>query len=283
MRFDICKNPAFMQSGSTRKQRSNKWYIQTLEDNTTISTDYADIMTYSFDGVTYLPMDEQISIPNAGQKIYFTLGVITEFPATEYFRIIDSDKVFSAHGNLIPFEVDAIYNGKRFNFTTFEWFRESKIEDASDLVIDISDYQEKLILSSAFKNCRYLKYAPKLPCLSVPEDGYRDMFNNCTSLITAPDLPATDVVSQAYSQMFRTCTSLTKSGIIMAQPSNTMFWGCSLLSNVTCLAQNINPDGYGQWLNNVSPTGTFIKAAGAEWPTGVDGIPEGWTVQDYAG
>lgn len=28
----------------------------------------------------------------------------------------------------------------------------------------------------------------------------------------------------------------------------------------------------------VSPTGTFVKKAGVDWPTGNSGIPSGWTV-----
>lgn len=33
------------------------------------------------------------------------------------------------------------------------------------------------------------------------------------------------------------------------------------------------------WVENVSPTGTFIKNSTAEWDvTGNNGIPSGWTV-----
>lgn len=34
------------------------------------------------------------------------------------------------------------------------------------------------------------------------------------------------------------------------------------------------------WTENVAPTGTFYKHPDAVWPTGIDGIPEGWTVVD---
>ena len=35
------------------------------------------------------------------------------------------------------------------------------------------------------------------------------------------------------------------------------------------------------WVNGVSSTGTFVKnAAMTSLPTGIDGIPGGWTVQN---
>ena len=33
------------------------------------------------------------------------------------------------------------------------------------------------------------------------------------------------------------------------------------------------------WLNNVSPTGTFIKSKDATWTNEQAGIPTGWTVE----
>jgi hypothetical protein len=63
-----------------------------------------------------------------------------------------------------------------------------------------------------------------------------------------------------------------------------MFAGCTNLSSVECLTTDIPAVEYtGGWLSDVSPTGTFTKAAGVDWPTGDSGIPEGWTVEEYAG
>lgn len=290
MRFDICKNPAFMQSASTRKQRSNKWYIQTLEDNTTITTDYANILEYSLDDKTYIPMQDTVNIPTAGQKIYFNaLGTLEATVGDDtgdiIFQIIEIDKTFNAYGLLEPFHTKInLFGTKIVEMTSFSWFPGNKIVDASGLIIDITNYLNvDEIDGGVFQSCQDLKYPPKLPSLTVPENAYANMFNNCQSLIAAPDLPATNVNFGSYSAMFRGCISLRKTGIITGHPSSTMFWGCSSLSEVTCLADDINSENCQQWLNGVSPTGTFIKAAGVEWPTGVNGIPDGWTVQEYAG
>ena len=84
------------------------------------------------------------------------------------------------------------------------------------------------------------------------------MFNNCTSLTSAPLLPASTLVDFCYSSMFAFCGNL---------------------SYIKCLATNFSADGptigftYG-----VSPTGTFVKKSGANWNTGNNGIPSGWTV-----
>jgi hypothetical protein len=60
-----------------------------------------------------------------------------------------------------------------------------------------------------------------------------------------------------------------------------MFTMCSNLSSVTCLATDISAQNCTMgWLQGVSQTGTFTKAAGMNaWTTGEDGIPSGWTVE----
>ena len=87
------------------------------------------------------------------------------------------------------------------------------------------------------------------------------MFGGCTSLTTAPELPATNLVFFCYDSMFR---------------------GCRNLNYIKCLATNLGfMPSTNNWVSNVAPTGTFVKAAGmTKWTTGDNGIPEGWTVID---
>jgi hypothetical protein len=90
------------------------------------------------------------------------------------------------------------------------------------------------------------------------------MFMDCTSLTTAPELPAQLLASNCYDYMF---------------------FGCSSLNYIKCLAVNANPSGpsysrvtyVSYWLLNVADEGTFIKSANSLWPE--DAIPNGWTVQ----
>ena len=76
-------------------------------------------------------------------------------------------------------------------------------------------------------------------------------------MTAAPELPATSLAESCY---------------------NSMFYGCTSLTAITCLATSGIESATGYWLGSVSDTGTFTKTAGAEWQSGVSGIPKGWTV-----
>ena len=137
-----------------------------------------------------------------------------------------------------------------------------------------------------FYNCTSLTTAPALPATTLASSCYSNMFRYCTSLTTAPALPATTLAQSCYVSMFNNCTSLTAAP---ALPATTladycyqgMFNGCTSLNTVECLATNISAlFATFNWLYNVSSTGTFTKAAGVTWPTGYDGIPSGWTVEE---
>ena len=146
-----------------------------------------------------------------------------------------------------------------------------------------------------FKGCTNLTRVPKglLHGNKLGECCYASMFYGCTSLTSAPDLPALALACGCYYSMFYGCTSLTTAPDLPAltlptdgcsaalQTYALLFYGCTSLNHIKCLATN--PDAYirtDDWVSNVSPTGTFIKSAGVNWPTGDDGIPEGWTVID---
>jgi hypothetical protein len=64
-----------------------------------------------------------------------------------------------------------------------------------------------------------------------------------------------------------------------------MFWGCTNLNTITCLATNISASlSTSNWVRDAgNGTGTFYKAETmTSWPTtGNNGIPSGWTVETY--
>ena len=101
-------------------------------------------------------------------------------------------------------------------------------------------------------------------------------------------LPATTLTEYCYYSMFEGSGGL--SNVIL--PAPTLVEGCyaymfrmpsSRLTSVTCLATDISAtDATLSWLGNPTTTGTFIKHPDMkDWPTGANGIPEGWTVVDY--
>lgn len=109
-----------------------------------------------------------------------------------------------------------------------------------------------------FSGCS-ISEAPELPATTLNNYCYYGMFINCTNLTDSPELPATTLVSGCYKQMFKNCTSLSK---------------------ITSLATSISAlDCTANWVENVAPTGTFVKSSSVSWTTGVNGIPSGWTTE----
>ena len=99
-----------------------------------------------------------------------------------------------------------------------------------------------------------------LPATTQKEGCYQSMFQGCASLTETPELPAEVLKEGCYKGMFQDCESL---------------------ESVTCLATPGMGTFTKDWMSGVAGTGTFTKAAGVEWPSGADGIPEGWYVEDY--
>ena len=130
-----------------------------------------------------------------------------------------------------------------------------------------------------------LTESPELPVLTLEENCYYHMFGECMNLIQAPKLPAVVLSKNCYREMFYSCINLIHAPELPATTLvdgcyNMMFTSCYKIGSIKCLATDISAEGCTLgWLGNVSYSGTFIKAEGMEdWPTGSDGIPEGWTV-----
>ena len=88
------------------------------------------------------------------------------------------------------------------------------------------------------------------------------LFCRCENLANAPKLPAKTLVRSCYRYIF---------------------FGCEKLDSITMLATDISASScLTEWVSGVASTGTFTKAAEMTLlQTGVNGIPEGWTVVDY--
>ena len=120
---------------------------------------------------------------------------------------------------------------------------------------------------SMFRGCSSLVEPPSISFaeyrLSLPNLGqFNNMFNGCISLKSAPKLPYAKLFEKCYYRMFRGCSNL-----------NHIEMTALDVSALSCLKE---------WVDGVATTGTFIKAAGVEIPTGINGIPEGWTVEEVA-
>ena len=142
--------------------------------------------------------------------------------------------------------------------------------------------------SSMFSGCETLTTAPALPSTTLAENCYYNMLSGCASLTTAPELPATTLANGCYYGMFFSCASLTTAPELPATTLaescyERMFNRCYLINNITMLATDISAlKCLSAWVEKVASTGTFTKAPEmTSLPTGVNGIPAGWTIVDY--
>lgn len=223
-------------------------------DNIDIVLDYKGVTydeqpypSYSIDnGSTWSTMNSAVSL-SAGDKILFKHSGVICYASDCTYQFYDGngDVIqgrFNVEGNIMSL----VYGDNFANQTSFP-----NSEDWKHAFNSILNMQTNLISAENLI----------LPVTTLTSGCYMGMFANCTSLTTAPVLPATILVDNCY---------------------NGMFYGCSSLNYVKCLATDISA-GYcvSTWLEDVNSTGTFIKNPNmTSWPTGDDGIPSGWTVQD---
>ena len=127
-----------------------------------------------------------------------------------------------------------------------------------------------------------------LPATQLAKNCYQGMFVGCTNLIKAPALPATQLAANCYGAMFNGCSALTEAPVLPATQLVTncyhsMFNNCWKLATVTCLATSgINQNNSTTyWLQNAGSqaegTKTFNAVSTANWPSGFNGILNGWT------
>ena len=198
---------------------------------------------------------------------------------------------FDVEGNIMSL----VYGDNFANATTIpnnyqfcELFMSQWVRNANNLILPATTLTTQCY-DSMFSYCPYLISVPELPATVLANACYVDMFEHCNSLTTAPELPATTTESWCYSHMFNGCTSLTTApdlpATTLAQGCyNYMFYGCTSLNSVKCLATNISAQNCTtNWVDGVAASGTFTKATSmTDWTTGVNGIPSGWTVQNYS-
>ena len=199
------------------------------------------------DIVRFIGNNDGYGIPNGSQATTFGGTTACFNLYGNIMSLIDSDN----YQNLTE-----LPSGTSNNFYTI--FNKCKVYDCSNLVLPalvLTNY----CYAAMFFSCSTLTQAPQLPATNLAEGCYKDMFSTCTSLTTAPELRATTLVKGCYNLMFHLCASI---------------------SYVKCLAVDLAENTTSRWLEDASSTGTFIKAAGVEWPRGTNGIPDNWTIEE---
>lgn len=143
---------------------------------------------------------------------------------------------------------------------------------------------------SMFERCTELREAPLLPATELANNCYFSMFKDCYNLMDLSQgvLPATTLVDGCYQSMFSNCTSLTQApylpaSTLVGECYTGMFYGCANLNYIKVGATSWNTQYVNHtrgWVQGVSSTGTFVKHATVNIPVGIDGIPNGWVVEN---
>lgn len=126
-----------------------------------------------------------------------------------------------------------------------------------------------------------------LPASDVSSYGYYKMFANCAELISAPELPALTLQIGAYSQMFQYCTALERAPILPCEyPPDyayyLMFDGCTSLTYIETHQKDTSNAANVNWVVGVGSQGEFVKDKNAQFETGRNGIPTGWSIRNLS-
>lgn len=143
-----------------------------------------------------------------------------------------------------------------------------------------------------FYECKSINALPTLPATTLASSCYGCMFDGCTSIeetLSSGALPATTPATNCYSRMFRNTSITGMADGAMALTTLTtsccysMFENCANLASVYCIATNPSTSYTNNWLSgagtDVQGEKTFTQKTGVTWPSGVSGIPEGWTAE----
>lgn len=236
-------------------------YVGYVSDNDTVYYDDA-IPNYAEHYLTFDIIDDGTIKYSDGSPIYYSIddgATWTEIDGAS-FNVSAGDKVLWKGTN--GYYGNASHS--KFEGSTARFNVKGNIMSLvyGDNFVGQTTLSEMYAFTSLFKGLNIVSAKNLiLPATTLTQSCYWNMFAECASLTTAPELPATTLAGGCY---------------------NTMFYNCYNLNYIKCLATDASITNYtANWVSGVPSSGTFVKAASMnDWPTGVNGIPQGWTVVD---
>ena len=244
---------------STSNNNTIYWKARGSSNLKTISASTDNGETWTAYTSTNSGSGTTIATLNSGDKL-LVKGENAQYNGQGAFNSTSS---FIVYGNIMSLVYGDNFSGQT-TLTSGNTFKTlfsgcTGLTSAENLILPATTLADSCY-SYMFYNCSSLTAAPQLPATTLADWCYGDMFHGCTSLRTAPELPAATLVDYCYMFMFQGCTSL---------------------NYIKCLATDISAsDCTVYWVFDVSPTGTFVKAASMNgWiRDDSDGIPNGWTI-----
>jgi hypothetical protein len=297
-------------SSNTNVKPPAKWKIEkqlpltleAIQDGTITITnaDKFNNMCYycNYKKITNLS-SEEVQIPvTAGDKIFiFADGQIqaySNYNITDYLNIQCNSDCY-LYGNVMSLAASSNYGevttipNQYFFLSLFRNNQHIKNHPKELLLLPATTLKEGCY-EYMFRNSS-LSTAPELSALTLANSCYEYMFADCSSLTNVPvKLPATSLKERCYYYMFCNCILLEKAPVLPATTTEIdcykgMFYGCSKLNYIKCLARKIGTNAencYMNWTYGVSQTGTFVKHNDCidAWRDGTSGIPSNWVVEE---
>jgi hypothetical protein len=218
--------------------------IQLLTLGLTLDVKVNDIIRFKGTNTNYC---NNIGAKDPHKKWYIIFGCINH-DGEEYKNEFTSTTArFDAYGNIMSLIYGDDFIGQTelpSTYTFCQLFKTSGIVSAKHLI---------------------------LPAATLTASCYRAMFSKAYRLKISPSFPAKNLVTECYKYMFEDCFNL-KQITCLAETG---------LDNPTSATSGINY--FTTYSKALQPNGLFIKSANATWPTDKNGIPKGWTVQNYEG
>lgn len=289
--------------------KTNYFTIRSLADNNTItlrnnagSLIQETTFYYSIDGGatwTYFKVargtTKTIATLNTGESLLLkgingTLG--TAYNAGHYFR---ATGIFEVEGNIMSLlrnnDTDTEFRGGSYNFAQL-FSGCTNLVNAENLIIPASAMTVGAF-NGTFRGCTSLTKAPELPATVMADSCYSSMFEGCTSLYQPPSvLSATSFATNCYQRMFcmnrtsKVTSAMKYTPKMYGNVSNSslsfaqqMLCGNGSLETVECYMTKTSGDfSQTNWMQYTNSTGTFKKLSTQTFVSGVNGIPDGWTV-----
>ena len=242
-----------------------KYDNQTIQLTKVGNPDSINLQT-STDGKSWTPynVEDVITVPNAGGKVYFKAVVsnytIASSPS-DFYKFVTTGE-FESSGNV-----------------------NSLLEEDPNIARTMSLEGRNFCYAYLFSGTT-LTTAPELPATTLAYGCYAMMFNNCTSLTKAPALPAEGLAEFCYYYMFENCTALTEAPELPAYQLVDscyayMFQGCKSLNYVKVWLDNWVQQTTDNWLTTVAATGTFVCPSTlientTEDQRGTNTVPASW-------
>lgn len=237
-------------------------YIEAIQN---LTVKFGNTYEFSKNNAFWTSATSSTSISvNAGERVFFRASGLTASSSSGIGRFTISDGDCNVGGNVMSMVYGADFDKKTEITQSYQFLGLfgscNKIIDVSKLRLPATTLAS-YCYQGMFYDCENLVNAPELPATTLVEGCYKRMFGNCDSLTTAPELPATTLARSCYDYMFTQCKNL---------------------NYIKAMFTTAPSSGYtGGWMENVAPSGTFVKNSAATWENtfGSSAIPSGWTVE----